>query len=49
MGELREEVSRLRGGSEGELRARIERLEREVIVARNRADVNGLFKQEHDR
>eukprot|EP00887_Chlorella_sp_A99_P003226 scaffold9.g3226.t1 len=47
--ELHEEVGRMRGGSEGELRARIERLEREVIVARNRADVNALFKEEHDR
>ena len=27
----------------------MERLEREVLVARNRADVNALFKDEHDR
>lgn len=36
-------------GPDGELRARIERLEREVTVQRNRADVNQLFKEEHDR
>lgn len=47
--ELREEVMRLRSGSSGELRTKIESLERELLVARNRADVNALFRQEHDR
>ena len=36
-------------GPEGDLRARIERLEKDVTIQRNRADVNALFKEEHDR
>ena len=36
-------------GPDGELRARIERLEKDVVIQRNRADVNSLFKEEHDR
>lgn len=36
-------------GDEGELRVRIEKLEKELIVTRNARDVNALFKTEHDR
>lgn len=36
-------------GPDGELRAAVERLERDLVVQRNRADVNSLFKEEHDR
>lgn len=36
-------------GPDGELRARIEHLEKDVVIQRNRADVNALFKEEHDR
>ncbi|PSC67340.1 hypothetical protein C2E20_8974 [Micractinium conductrix] len=49
LAEAREEVSRLRSGPDGELRARIERLEKELVIQRNRAEVNALFKEEHDR
>jgi hypothetical protein len=36
-------------GPDGELREAIERLERDLVVQRNRAEVNALFKEEHDR
>lgn len=36
-------------GPDGELRSRIERLEKEAVIQRNRAEVNALFKEEHDR
>lgn len=49
LAELREEVARLRSGPDGELRSRIERLEKEAVIQRNRAEVNALFKEEHDR
>lgn len=42
-------LARPTAGPDGELRERIERLERDLMVQRNRADVNSLFKDEHDR
>ena len=47
--DMREELARLRSGAEGDLRSRIESLERELQVSRNRAEVNALFREEHDR
>jgi hypothetical protein len=47
--EMYEEIARLRGGTEGQLRERIEALERELVVVRNRAEVNALFREEHER
>ncbi|EFN59880.1 hypothetical protein CHLNCDRAFT_132885 [Chlorella variabilis] len=49
LAESREEVARLRAGPDGELRSRIERLEKDLVIQRNRAEVNALFKEEHDR
>ena len=47
--EMREEVARLRSGTNGDTLRKIEALERELVVARNRAEVNNLFKEEHER
>ncbi|KAI3429238.1 hypothetical protein D9Q98_005337 [Chlorella vulgaris] len=49
LADAREEVALLRAGPDGELRGRIERLEKEAVIQRNRAEVNALFKEEHDR
>lgn len=49
LSELRAQVTALRTGNEGELRGRLEALERDLLAARNRADVNALFREEHDR
>ena len=42
-------VPRPCAGPDGELRSRIERLEKDLVIQRNRAEVNALFKEEHDR
>lgn len=47
--ELREELTSMKSAPDGELRGRIQRLEREITVLRNRAEVNALFREEHDR
>jgi hypothetical protein len=39
----------LSAGPDGELRSRCERLEKEAAIQRNRAEVNSLFREEHDR
>lgn len=49
VGELREEVAALKTGADGDLRSRIQRLERDLTIARNRAEVNAMIKEEHDR
>ena len=49
LSELRSEVAKLRSGKDAELWKRIESLEHDLVVARNRADVNALFRDEHDR
>jgi SWI/SNF-related matrix-associated actin-dependent regulator 1 of chromatin subfamily A len=47
--ELRAAVARLRAGPEGELRGRIEGLEKDLLIARNRVEVNALLGEEHQR
>lgn len=47
--DMREELVKLRSSAQGELVVRIEALERDLVVARNRADVNALFRDEHER
>ena len=47
--EMREELARLRSSADGNQLRKIEALERELLVARNRAEVNNLFKEEHER
>lgn len=43
------ELQKLKSGKEGDLRKRIAMLEREIIVAQNRAEVNEMFRGEHER
>jgi len=47
--EMREELARLRSGADGDHVRKIETLERELLVSRNRAEVNNLFREEHER
>lgn len=47
--EMREELARLRSSADGNQLRKIEALERELLVARNRAEVNNLFREEHER
>lgn len=49
IGEMREELARLRSSAEGDHVRKIEALERELLVSRNRAEVNNLFREEHER
>ena len=47
--EMREELAKLRSNSDGDHVRKIEALERELLVSRNRAEVNHLFREEHER
>lgn len=47
--EMREELARLRSSADGDHVRKIEALERELLVSRNRAEVNNLFREEHER
>lgn len=47
--ESKDLLHRLKSGGEGELMKRIEALEREITVVNNRAEVNEMFRSEHER
>jgi hypothetical protein len=47
--EMREELAKLRSNADGDHVRKIEALERELLVSRNRAEVNNLFREEHER
>ena len=47
--ELTSRIKILKSGSSGDLLSRIENLDRELVVARNKAEVNEIFRGEHDR
>ena len=49
LSDVSNELSRIKGGKNAELYSRIETLEHDLMVARNRAEVNALFREEHDR
>eukprot|EP00890_Picochlorum_soloecismus_P000942 jgi/Picsp_1/1849/NSC_05316-R1_hypothetical protein CHLNCDRAFT_132885 [Chlorella variabilis] len=47
--ELASRIKLLKSGSSGDLLNRIENLDRDLVVARNKAEVNEIFRGEHDR
>ena len=47
--EARQELHKARAENDVELRKRVSVLERELVVSKNRAEVNGIFCEEHDR
>jgi chromosome segregation ATPase len=47
--ELTARIKLLKSGTNGDLLSRIENLDRELVVARNKAEVNEIFRGEHDR
>jgi len=47
--ELTSRIKLLKSGSSGDLLSRIENLDRDLVVARNKAEVNEIFRGEHDR
>jgi hypothetical protein len=47
--EIQFELQKVKSENDGQLRKRVETLERELIVAQNRAEVNEIFRGEHDR
>ena len=47
--EMQFELQKVKSENDGQLRKRVEALERELIVAQNRAEVNEIFRGEHDR
>ena len=47
--EARQELHKARAENDVELRKRVSVLERELVVSKNRAEVNGIFREEHDR
>ena len=47
--ESRFELQKARSENDAELRKRVDTLERELVVSQNRAEVNEMFRGEHDR
>ena len=47
--ESRQELHTARSENDVELRKRVDVLQRELVVSQNRAEVNAIFKEEHDR
>jgi len=47
--EARQELHKARAENDVQLRKRVSVLERELVVSKNRAEVNGIFREEHDR
>ena len=47
--ETRFELQKIKSENDTELRRRVQTLEREIVVCQNRAEVNEIFRGEHDR
>lgn len=47
--EARQELHKARSENDAELRKRNDALQRELVVSQNRAEVNAIFREEHDR
>ena len=47
--ETRQELHKARSENDVELRKRVDALERDLVVSKNRAEVNAIFREEHDR
>ena len=47
--EAKQELHKARSENDVELRKRVDVLERELVVSKNRAEVNAIFREEHDR